>query len=400
MLYLYKQIFSSFVKLSFWDDLASTIPDHDGNGTNLDDAIQSIIQDGRIDGEDKEAIAHVLDSIKNGREGITDEAMSQISVLLKPELEESLKLGYTVRNKASYEVYVRIMTHLYPNAKLPDYNTIDPKLMALWGNPSNYTFRYDQNNNPGIISVFPHEQDDSLGAVFSVASIDITTWEYKDDVSWGRDNFRNNNQLNLNASDMADIDQIIDDGTIVPEAEVVEPEPADDTIPFWERDEPLVETEPTDLFPEGATNPYDFLSWIWINPEGDEVAEEPTDEDSWYGDIIFEEDGYRYPEDDDEMAGWSYTLPDTIVTPEAETVAQYTVVSGDTMWAIVKKHYGLTSNREIAERVNAVVDAQPEWALKAQLQKDTHGNDGIKWDVLEIGDVIDLPDFSPELYEV
>ena len=74
-----------------------------------------------------------------------------------------------------------------------------------------------------------------------------------------------------------------------------------------------------------------------------------------------------------------------------EESAEHIVQAGDTLWKIVKNHYGLSSDTEIANTINAVVMGQSEWTLKTRLQKDTHGNDGIMWDLIYPGDVIMLP---------
>ena len=84
----------------------------------------------------------------------------------------------------------------------------------------------------------------------------------------------------------------------------------------------------------------------------------------------------------------SDTSPDWSDIPPL--LGEHIVESWDSLWKIVKKHYNLTDWSEIAKVVNYVVHSQEEWSMKRRLLKDT-SNDGIKWDILWVGDKILLP---------
>lgn len=273
MLHLYKRFLRWYLCISYAGETGAATPDHDNNGSNIDDLIDHITHDKRIDGQDLESIKALLNALDNWKEWITAEAIDTIANEIRPELIMSLKQGYTVLDKDSYDVYKRIIAHLHPNAHMPEYQSVKPKFMAVLWERSGYIFKYDQEEDSNIISVFPYE-DDSSGAMLSVATINLSKWEFTDSLWLGIDNFEDNNQLDLEVESIQNIDTAIDEWVIVPEPTEEKkedvPEAVFDFTPssptYWQ---PIQEwapnqTEPVELYPKWQVNPYDLLVGIWI----------------------------------------------------------------------------------------------------------------------------------------
>jgi ribosome-associated protein YbcJ (S4-like RNA binding protein) len=88
------------------------------------------------------------------------------------------------------------------------------------------------------------------------------------------------------------------------------------------------------------------------------------------------------------------------ITKQFAKDSAYTVAKGDNLWNVVKNVYGLTDNTEISLAVNDVVDYNQNGSKAKQLSIDNkavvngkvvHKADGIKGDVIYVGDVISLP---------
>lgn len=73
--------------------------------------------------------------------------------------------------------------------------------------------------------------------------------------------------------------------------------------------------------------------------------------------------------------------------------SHHTLKSNETLWSVVKSHYGLTKNSDIASRINAVVDANPGLP-HLQIDSVNGKSDGIKGDKARVGDKILLPRFD------
>lgn len=66
--------------------------------------------------------------------------------------------------------------------------------------------------------------------------------------------------------------------------------------------------------------------------------------------------------------------------PELGTPVEYTVSTGDTLWNIVEAHYGLTTNADIQQHVDAIAVF--------------NGMEGVTANHIDIGDQIKLPEFG------
>ncbi len=141
---------------------------------------------------------------------------------------------------------------------------------------------------------------------------------------------------------------------------------------------------------------YERNTWMWNSRKTTKVGnweqreweeENVSNNSSWIDSSIFDDNIGRI---NDLTENWSDS--EEVETISSETI--YTVKKWDTLFKIVRDHYWLTDNTQIAKMVNYVVDSQNDGKMARRLGKDKDPKefrDWIKWDVLRIWDKIKLP---------